>query len=36
MTCTCDHCNEIKKQHERAEQRQADIFKAKKSKLNIN
>tara|TARA_B100000945_G_scaffold210656_1_gene169544 strand:- start:1666 stop:1776 length:111 start_codon:yes stop_codon:yes gene_type:complete len=36
MTCTCQHCNEIKKQHERAEQRQAELFKARSSKLNIN
>tara|TARA_Y100001968_G_scaffold225084_1_gene207863 strand:- start:96 stop:206 length:111 start_codon:yes stop_codon:yes gene_type:complete len=36
MTCTCEHCNEIKKQYERAEKRQADLFKARNSKLNIN
>tara|TARA_B100000214_G_scaffold275614_1_gene205594 strand:+ start:257 stop:370 length:114 start_codon:yes stop_codon:yes gene_type:complete len=36
MTCNCQHCNEIKKQLERAEQRQAELFKARSSKLNIN
>ncbi len=35
MTCTCQHCMQIKKQLDRAEQRQADLFKARNSKINI-
>lgn len=35
MTCNCQHCLEIKKQHDRAEQRQADLHKERISKLNI-
>ncbi|KGG19775.1 hypothetical protein EV03_2163 [Prochlorococcus marinus str. PAC1] len=35
MTCNCEHCLEIKKQLDRAAQRQANLFKARTSKLNI-
>tara|TARA_Y100001968_G_C19394816_1_gene737649 strand:- start:930 stop:1040 length:111 start_codon:yes stop_codon:yes gene_type:complete len=35
MKCNCQHCIEIKKQLERAEQRQADLFRARNSKLNV-
>tara|TARA_B100000579_G_C22256195_1_gene587174 strand:- start:238 stop:348 length:111 start_codon:yes stop_codon:yes gene_type:complete len=35
MSCNCQHCVEIKKQLDRAEKRQADLFKARNSKLII-
>tara|TARA_Y100000766_G_C18482284_1_gene400618 strand:+ start:349 stop:459 length:111 start_codon:yes stop_codon:yes gene_type:complete len=35
MTCNCRHCVELKKQVDRAEKRQADLFKVRNEKLNI-
>ena len=35
MTCNCLHCLEIKKQVDRAEQRQSDILKSRSTKINI-
>ena len=29
MNCNCQHCAEIRKQHDRAEKRQAELYKEK-------
>ena len=35
MSCNCQHCIELKKQLDRAEKRQAALFKERSSKLVI-
>ena len=35
MTCNCPHCLEIRKQLDRAERRQAELFKERSSELII-
>ena len=35
MTCNCKHCLEVKKQLDRAEKRQSELFKVKNYKLKI-